>query len=249
MQTWLVTAAANGLGQALAIELAQRHHDVALVLTARDESSLMETVARLPRAASTRTRVAALDLTSEKSCVALAERLRTDSVQLRGLINAAGFLHSDSIKPEKRIEDFSLDALLQNTSANAGTLAMLAKHFYKLMPRDERAVLASLSARVGSISDNRLGGWYSYRASKAAHNMLVRGLAIELGRRYKQLICVGLHPGTVDTQLSAPFQRGVAADKLFTASQSANHLLDVIDALSAQDSGKVFDWAGAEVPA
>ncbi len=125
--------------------------------------------------------------------------------------------------------------------------ALIAKHVLPLLPRDRRAVFAVLSARVGSISDNRLGGWYSYRASKAALNQIIRCLAIELAPKRPQAICVGLHPGTVDTALSKPFQGNVADTRLFTTDQSAAHLLNVIAALTPAQSGRVFDWAGQEI--
>ena len=124
---------------------------------------------------------------------------------------------------------------------------MTAKYFVPLLRRDEKAVFAALSARVGSISDNRLGGWYAYRASKAALNMVLKTTAIEIGRRFKNQIIVGLHPGTVDTPLSKPFQANVPADKLFTPEFSAERLLTVIDGLTAADSGNLFDWAGERI--
>ena len=127
--------------------------------------------------------------------------------------------------------------------------ALVAKHFIPIMPRKRRGVLAMLSARVGSISDNQIGGWHAYRASKAALNMLVRNYAIEQRRRNEQFIAVSLHPGTVDTGLSKPFQSNVPGDKLFTPDQSAAYLLDVIENLSPEHSGKAFDWAGIEIPA
>jgi NAD(P)-dependent dehydrogenase (short-subunit alcohol dehydrogenase family) len=122
------------------------------------------------------------------------------------------------------------------------------KHFAPLMPRDRRAVFAALSARVGSIGDNRLGGWHSYRASKAALNMLLRNLAVELGRSHPQAVVAGLHPGTVDTGLSKPFQKAVAEGKLLTPAFSAERLLAVLDGLTPADSGGVFAWDGARIP-
>jgi len=108
-------------------------------------------------------------------------------------------------------------------------------------------VIASLSARVGSISDNGLGGWYAYRASKAAQNQFTRTASIELRRRSKQLICVGLHPGTVNTGLSEPFQRNVPDKQLQSRDTAARHLLDVLSALTPEDSGQIFDWAGKTI--
>jgi NAD(P)-dependent dehydrogenase (short-subunit alcohol dehydrogenase family) len=116
------------------------------------------------------------------------------------------------------------------------------------LPRQGRAVFAALSARVGSISDNRLGGWHSYRASKAALNMLIRNFALEIAHRAPEAIVVALHPGTVDSALSRPFQRGVAPDKLFSPAQSAGYLLDVIDGLTPADGGNLFAWDGARIP-
>lgn len=116
-------------------------------------------------------------------------------------------------------------------------------------PRYGRSVFASISARVGSIEDNRLDGWYSYRASKAALNMLLKTFSIELKRLAPSAICVGLHPGTVDTALSKPFQGNVAPGKLFSRAKSAGHLLQVINGLTPADSGAVFAWDGSRIPA
>ena len=132
---------------------------------------------------------------------------------------------------------------------NATGPALFAKHFLPLLARDRKAAFAALSARVGSISDNALGGWYAYRASKAALNMLIRSLSIELARRSPQALCVGLHPGTVDTPLSVPFRGAVPDGQLFSPDHAAVCLLDVLDGLSPLDTGGVFDWAGQSVPA
>ena len=138
--------------------------------------------------------------------------------------------------------------LLRDYRINAVGPALVAKHFIPLLARDRRAVFTALSARVGSIGDNRLGGWHSYRASKAALNMLLRNLAVELGRTHPQAVVAGLHPGTVDTGLSAPFQKGVKPEKLFTADHSAERLLAVVDGLTPADSGGVFAWDAARIP-
>jgi NAD(P)-dependent dehydrogenase (short-subunit alcohol dehydrogenase family) len=124
----------------------------------------------------------------------------------------------------------------------------VAKHLLPLMAPRGKTVFAALSARVGSIGDNRAGGWHAYRASKTALNMILRNLAIEVGRRNPEAICVGLHPGTVDTGLSRPFQRGLPEGQLFTPETSARHLLTVIDGLQAADSGNVLAWDGRTVP-
>lgn len=165
-------------------------------------------------------------------------------------IVASGILSDGAgLQPEKAARQQSLAAFERVFAANTFAAALIAAQMLALMPRKERSVFAALSARVGSISDNRLGGWHAYRASKAALNMLVRNYAIEQARRAPGAICVGLHPGTVDTSLSRPFQSGVPEGRLFTPDEAAGYLLDVIDALGPDDSGRCFDWAGKQVPA
>jgi NAD(P)-dependent dehydrogenase (short-subunit alcohol dehydrogenase family) len=159
---------------------------------------------------------------------------------------ATGVLH-DGFQPERSLRQLDADHMLRDYRINAVGPALAAKHLLPLMPRDRRAVFAALSARVGSIGDNRLGGWHAYRASKAALNMILRNLAIEMGRSHPQAVIAGLHPGTVDTGLSAPFQKGVAEGRLFTADHSAERLLAVLSGLTAADSGGVFAWDGARV--
>lgn len=154
---------------------------------------------------------------------------------------------SDGSGPEKSYRALDAIRLAESFAINAIGPALVAKYVLPLLPKDRRAVFAALSARVGSISDNRLGGWHGYRASKAALNMLVRNFAVELGRTHREAVVVALHPGTVDTGLSAPFQKGVSEDKLFTPAFAAERLLAVLDGLGPQDSGKLFAWDGAEV--
>ncbi len=165
------------------------------------------------------------------------------------VIIATGLLHDGDLKPEKSWR--ALDPVVMQRIFQINTIgpALVAKHVLPLLPRDRRAVFAALSARVGSISDNRLGGWHSYRASKSALNQLIRCFGIELAVKRPQAICVGLHPGTVDTGLSKPFQSGVPEAKLVAADQAAENLLGVLDRLTPLQSGRVYDWAGVEIPA
>ena len=187
-----------------------------------------------------------LDLTDEASIAAAATAL-ADHAPYALIIVATGLLHGPSGGPEKSWRQLDAAQLAHSFAVNAIGPALVARHFLPLLDPKERAVIAFLSARVGSISDNRLGGWYGYRASKAALNQFVRTLAIELARSRPATICVALHPGTVDTALSAPFQRGVPVGQLFTPAISAAHLLHVIDGLSPQDSGALLDWAGETI--
>ena len=187
-----------------------------------------------------------LDLEDEASIAAAAALVAQGQAPTLILV-ATGLLHEGERGPEKAIGDLDPAWLARSFAINAVGPAIVAKHFLPLMPRDGRCVFGVLSARVGSIADNRLGGWYGYRASKAALNMLVRTLAIEEKRRNTRSIVVALHPGTVDTALSKPFQGNVAPGQLFDADRAALQLLDVIDGLKAPDSGKLFAWDGAEV--
>lgn len=165
-------------------------------------------------------------------------------------IIASGLLSDgEQLQPEKTYRQQSLENFQRVFAANTYAPALIAKHVLPVMPKKDRSVFAVLSARVGSISDNHIGGWHAYRASKAALNMLIRNYAIEQARRAPGSVCAGLHPGTVDTALSQPFQNGVPDGKLFSPQQSAGYLLDVIGQLTPEDSGKCFDWAGKEVPA
>jgi len=187
-----------------------------------------------------------IDLRDEASIAAAAATVAKGPPP-RLVIVATGLLHAHGQGPEKALRDIDPDWLAQVYAVNAIGPTLVAKHFLSIMPRGERTVFAALSARVGSISDNQLGGWYGYRASKAALNMLVRNLAIEERRRNNRAIVVTLHPGTVDTALSRPFQGNVQPGRLFDPERAALQLLDVIEDLKAPDSGKLFDFEGLEI--
>ena len=188
----------------------------------------------------------ACDLADEHSIREAAEVV-AEHGPVDAVIVATGLLHKDPIQPEKTIASIDADAMLEVFRVNTVGPVLLAKHFLPLLRRDSRTLFAALSARVGSISDNRLGGWASYRASKAALNMLLRTAAIEHRRRWPESIVVALHPGTVDTRLSAPFQRRVPEGGLFTPSYSVQRLLEVLDNLDASDSGGFFAWDGQPI--
>lgn len=166
--------------------------------------------------------------------------------ELRLVIDATGFLHDDRHAPEKSWRQLHAMHLARAFALNAIGPALLMKHVLPRLPRAGKSVFATLSARVGSIGDNRLGGWYSYRASKAALNQLVRTAAIELARQSREALCIALHPGTVATDLSAPFT--VAGLQVHTPRAAAGHLLRVIDALPPAASGGFYDWRGETVP-
>ncbi len=225
----LVVGASGGIGAALVTAL--REHDSGAQIFAASRSGAHVAGAEALQ----------LDSTNEDSIAAAAAAI---GAPLDAVIVATGTLHSANYQPEKSWRELNGAALGDVFAINAIGPALVAKHFLPLLAKDQRAVFAALSARVGSISDNRLGGWYAYRASKAALNMLLKSLAIELARRNRNGIVLGLHPGTVDTQLSAPFQRGVPEGKLFTPAYSAARLLTLIHRATPEHSGQCLAWDG-----
>ncbi len=163
-------------------------------------------------------------------------------------IVTTGMLHDDRQIPERALRQLDPVALARSFAINTIAPAMVAKHVIPKLPRDRRAVFAVLGARVGSIGDNRTGGWHAYRASKAALVMLMKTIAIETARTRPHAVVVTLHPGTVDTGMSKPFRGNVAAEKLFAPAYAAERLLAVIAALTPAESGGHFAWDGTRVP-
>ncbi len=186
-----------------------------------------------------------LDLTDEAGIEAAATAIGQRDHPLRFIIDATGFLHGHGFMPEKSLRQLDPAHMAHAFAINAIGPALLMKHFLPLLPKEGKSVFATLSARVGSIGDNRLGGWHSYRASKAALNQFIRCAAIELARRNSNAICVALHPGTVDTPLSTPFAK--AGLDVRPAVQAAGEIIEVIEGLQASDSGGFFDHKGVAV--
>lgn len=190
-----------------------------------------------------------IDLEDEPSIAAAATAAGNTVDELHLVIVATGILHDRSgLRPEKSWRSLETQSLEKTFRINAIGPALVAKNFLPKLAKRRKAVFAAMSARVGSIDDNRLGGWHGYRASKAALNMLIKTLAIELAMRNPSALCVGLHPGTVDTGLSKPFQQNVPSESLLSPARSAAALLDVIDNLHPKDSGGVFAWDGTRIP-
>ena len=231
----LVFGASGGVGGALVGALA-----------ADARCAVVHAAARRPQPTGPKVVPHAFALEAEASIAACVAAAAADG-PIDLVIVATGLLHDEAMQPEKTWRALDADALARAFAVNAIGPALVAKHALGHLPREGKAVFAVLSARVGSIADNRLGGWHAYRASKAALNMLVKTLAIELARRNGEAVCVSLHPGTVDTALSAPFQSS-RRDGLFTPDESAAHLLRVIDGLNGEDSGGLFAWDGQAIP-
>ena len=223
-RTAIIIGATGGIGSALADQL--------------DATAHFDQVVRFSRHSNP-----AVDLLDEASIKGAAQSLADSGICPDLVIVATGLLHLAGRGPEKSLRDLDPEWLLLNYRVNAIGPALVAKHFLPLMPKDRRVCFAALSARVGSISDNRLGGWHSYRASKAALNMLIRNLAVEWQRKNPNSVIVGLHPGTVDSALSSPF-KGNPAHERFTAPKAAMQLLTVLETINADQSGQLFAYDG-----
>jgi NAD(P)-dependent dehydrogenase (short-subunit alcohol dehydrogenase family) len=185
-----------------------------------------------------------IDITDEISVAAAAAKVSETQIPARLLIIASGFLHNEIIKPEKTYRHLDPGVMMHNFQINAIGPALVLKHFLPLMPRQGHSLYVAISARVGSISDNNLGGWHSYRASKAALNQVMRTLSIETQRINPQSIGVVLHPGTVDTNLSKPFQ---GTKSVNNPHETAQKLIGVMKSLSPKDNGSFFDHKGLRI--
>jgi NAD(P)-dependent dehydrogenase (short-subunit alcohol dehydrogenase family) len=243
----LIQGSSRGIGLEFVRQLlgdATRGRIFAACRAPQDAPPLVDLAARDPRL-----RLVKLDVASESSIRAAAATVAAEVPRLHLIVNCAGLLHDRQagISPEKRLADVEPAALAASFAVNAAGPLLVARHFEPLLAHVERAVFASISARVGSISDNRLGGWYAYRGAKAAQNMFTKTLAIEWARSRRNIICVALHPGTTDTELSRPFQANVPPQKLFSTERTVAQLLAVIDRLTSADSGRFLAWDGTGI--
>ena len=232
-----VFGASGGIGRALCEALAARGTQIIYAGSRSGQG---------PEAAGVRP--FAFDLKNEASIAAASDTMREDPPEW--VIVATGVLTlEEGTGPERTFKRLDPATMAEVLALNTIGPAMIAKHMLGIMPRNRPFVFAALSARVGSISDNRLGGWHSYRASKAALNMLLRNFALEMTRTHPESVIAGLHPGTVDSALSQPFQSGLAEGQLTAPQDAANNLLSVLASLTPEQSGKVFDFRGQEIPA
>ncbi len=231
-----IIGASGGIGSALTQLLAQNKSSTIYAYSRHNTQTKQDNIHWFP-----------IDFNEEETISEAAE-LTSQSGSLDLVIVATGILHDTNSLPEKSLKNLSVDNFQKNFLINSIGPALVAKYFIPKLHKNQRAVFAALSARVGSISDNRLGGWYAYRASKAALNMLIKTTSIEINRRQKQTIVIGLHPGTVNSKLSQPFQKNVPKEKLFTPEYSAKKLMTVIESIKTEDSGKIFAWDGKKIP-
>lgn len=238
----LVVGAGQGIGLGFVKQLLQDDRVDRLYATYRNLDAELLTLS------DPRLHCLPLDITDETQIATLITKIQAETPALHWVINCVGVLHNGTMQPEKSLRHLNTDQLLHYFQVNSIGAVLLAKHVQPLLKHRDRAIFATISAKVGSIGDNQLGGWYGYRASKAALNMFMRTTAIEYKRTCPRAIVVTLHPGTTDTQLSRPFQRNVSPEKLFTVDRTVRQLIEVLDRLQDSDSGEFFSWDGSRLP-
>ena len=255
-KTYLIIGGTGGIGQAMVKQLVQesaadqtdgasakRHSTQVFATYHRSEPNFeAENLHWLP-----------MNISDEDSIQKAADTIKQTMGHVDWVINCVGLLHTKTAQPEKALRQIETEFFLHNMQINALASLLIAKHIKPLLAKAERSaehpgIFATISARVGSITDNQLGGWYSYRMSKAALNMGMKNLSIEWGRSLKEVCVVVMQPGTVNTQLSAPFQGNVAEGHLFSPAYSAECLLEVLSGMTAAQSGSFVDWAGESIP-
>lgn len=247
MKHSFVIGASQGIGLEFVRQLLN-HPEVELIFatyrTAETAAGLLDLASQFPHKLLT----FSLDITQEDEIEKTIQKIQEKVTDLYFVINCVGILHEGNLQPEKSLRQINAQQLLRYFEVNSIGTALLAKHLMPLFRHRSRAVFATISAKIGSIGDNRLGGWYGYRASKAALNMFIRTTAIEYSRRCPKTIVVALHPGTTNTKLSQPFQKNVPPEKLFSTEKTVSQLLTVIHNLVPEHSGEFFSWDGSFLP-
>ena len=233
MEGLALVVGAGGIGKQIAEDLASKENNLEVILCGRKNvfKNFWE-----------------LDIENENSLKDFKYKLSKSKLNLRLVLNATGRLHSEKLNPEKRLQHINKENLIESFSINAFAPILLAKTIEEFINKELEFNFASISARVGSITDNKTGGWYAYRAAKSAQNQLFKSLSIEWARKYPKAIITLLHPGTVNTNLSKPFHKFVPKDKLFSPQKASSYLIDILRHQKPTDSGKFIAWDGKEIP-
>lgn len=242
----LIIGATQGIGMGFVQKLISDERINKIYATYRNPDSAAELCALAEK--SEKLTCLSLDITQEAQIQECADKIRADANKLHLVINCVGVLHEENLQPEKSLRSINSENLLHYFQVNSIGSVLLAKHLIPLFKHSERSIFASISAKVGSIGDNQLGGWYGYRASKTALNMFMRNIAIEYKRTCPKAVVIALHPGTTDTRLSRPFQRNVPPEKLFSVNRTVSQLLSVMEQVKDEDSGEFFSWDGSRLP-
>ncbi|NEO98946.1 MAG: SDR family NAD(P)-dependent oxidoreductase [Symploca sp. SIO2E9] len=243
----LIVGASQGIGLGFVRKLLQDRGLTKIYATYRRRESAVELIA-LEDKHPDRLVCLPMEITDELQICETIEQIHAQVDKLHLVINCVGWLHEGTLQPEKSLRQINAEQLMRYFQVNSIGAVLLAKHLLPLFSHRDRSIFATISARIGSIGDNLLGGWYGYRASKAALNMFMRTVAIEYHRKSPQTVVVVLHPGTTDTRLSQPFQRNVPPEKLFTVERTVSQLLAVIAKLDENNSGDFFSWDGSLLP-
>ena len=243
-KTALIVGAGRGIGLGFVRQILATDDIDRLYATYRQLESATELLAITDR----RLHCLQMDITDESQIAATIKQIQSETTKLHYMINCIGILHDGEMQPEKSLRQINSEQLLRYFQVNSIGAMLLFKYIQPLLKHGDRSIIATISAKVGSIGDNQTGGWYGYRASKAALNMFIKTTSIEYKRTCPQAIVVALHPGTTDTKLSLPFQRNVPPEKLFSVDQTVAQLLKVIDKLKSDDSGEFFAWDGSRLP-
>ena len=233
MEGLALVVGAGGIGRQIAEDLASKENNLEVILCGRKNvfKNFWE-----------------LDIENENSLKDFKDKLSKSKLNLRLVLNATGRLHSEKLNPEKRLQHINKENLIESFSINAFAPILLAKTIEEFINKELEFNFASISARVGSITDNKTGGWYAYRAAKSAQNQLFKSLSIEWARKYPKAIITLLHPGTVNTNLSKPFHKFVPKDKLFSPQKTSSYLINILRHQKPIDSGKFIAWDGKEIP-
>lgn len=242
LQVAVIIGAGHGIGFALVEELTSKNSNLLIYATYRNS----ENAQSLTDFASKHSQVNIhqLDPTNELAIKSFFESFSDKKIDL--IINSVGLLHNQELSPEKSLRDINSEQLIQYFKVNSIVTPLIAKYLTDNVSKDKEFCFATISAKVGSISDNRMGGWYGYRASKAALNMFIKTIAIEFSRKYKKSIVLAIHPGTTKTDLSGPFIKNTPY-KLHTPKETAKNILSVIENKKSDDTGKFYAWDGEEL--
>lgn len=243
----LITGATGGIGSALIRHLLAKEPSATIWAVGRRADGMQQLMDSLGESAE-RVRPCVLNILQESDLQQLVEQIHSGAGRLDMAIHTVGALSGPGLKAEKSLRDISLETLVESFSINTASFLLLAKHTHRLFRHEKPTVFATISAKVGSIADNQLGGWYSYRASKAALNMAARNVALEYQRTGCKTTVLALHPGTTETILSKPFIAGYPKDKLATPDTTATRLVELVSKATAEQSGLFLDWDGTPLP-